>query len=207
MRTPIFRPALLSLICLSCGCNWFLPLAFILPDTKKVPAEFAGLAKKTALVMVWAEPETQYDYLHIRLELSSFIGDKILAEVDGIQVIDAREVEDYIERTPEAAYSPRMVGEHFTVDMVVYLELLEFQVRDPTAPDFLQGKVLASVGVHDLTGDADEEQYFELEQVAVVHPDRPVLFTPSAPLVVRNQTYAKFAEAVARKFYAHEEKL
>ncbi|MCP4246493.1 MAG: hypothetical protein GY778_05540 [bacterium] len=207
MRTPIVRPALLGLICLSCGCNWFLPLAFILPDTKTVPAEFAGLAEKTALVVVWAEPETQYDYLHIRLELSSFIGDKILAEVDKVHVIDAREVEDYIERTPEAAYSPRMVGEQFMVDMVVYVELLEFQVRDPTAPDFLQGKVRASVGVHDLTGDADEGQYFELEQVAVIHPDQPELFTPQAPLVVRNQTYAKFAEAVARKFYDHKEKL
>jgi len=189
------------------GCNWFVPLAFVLPDTKTVPAEYAQLADKTALVMVWAEPETLFDYPHIRLELASFIGDKIRAEVDECHMIDARDVEGYIERTAEASYSPRLVGQHFEVDMVVYIELLEFQIRDPDAPDFLQGRIQASIGVHDLSADPDDLGYQELAPVATIYPDQPALFTPTAPVVIRNQTYAKFSETVARKFYEHKEKL
>jgi len=192
---------------LATGCNWLLPAAFLLPDKKTVPPEYAGLKDTKALVLIWAEPETLYDYPHIRFELANYIGDKLSAEVSGLTLTDPRKVEDFIERTPEAAYDPRLVGQHFDVQRVVYVELLQFQIRDPDAPDFLQGKIQGSVVVHSIEADPDEAQMQELDQVATVCPDHPVLFTPQAPLVVRNDTYAKFAELVARKFYAHEEAL
>ncbi|MHC4066631.1 MAG: hypothetical protein ACYSUI_19320 [Planctomycetota bacterium] len=207
MKPTLVRSVAVCTILVLAGCNWLVPTIFLHPGTKKVSAEFSKLQDKTVAVVVYAAQDTLFDYPHIRLELSSFIGDKIRAEVDGVHVIDARKVEHFVEQTAEAAYSPRMVGDHFEADMVVYVELLEFQIRDPDAPDFLQGRVQASVGVHDLTTDADEVQYQELQPVAATHPDRPAVFTPTGALVVRNDTYAKFSEAVARKFYDHEEEL
>lgn len=207
MNPRSIRFATMATVPMLAGCSWLVPVVFLHPGTKKVPAEFSKLQDKTVVVMVWAEPETLYDYPHIRLELASYIGDKLRAEVEGLDLIEARKVEGFIEQSAEAAYSPRLVGKHFGADMVVYVELLEFQIRDPDAPDFVQGRVQASVGVHDLTADPDDTEYYELEPVAAVHPNHARLFTPTESVVVRNDTYAKFSEAVARKFYEHEEDL
>lgn len=189
------------------GCNWFVPLAFILPDTRKVEPEYAKLVDCKAVVVVWAEPETLYDYPYIRLEASSHIGDRIRANVEGIHLVNARKVEDFIQRTPEAAFNPELVGEHFRADAVVYVELLEFQIRDPESPDLLQGKARAEVTVHDLRSEEDDYGTQELESVELTVPEQPVLYTAAAPTVIRNQTYDKLAELVARKFYEHDEKI
>jgi hypothetical protein len=46
-----------------------------------------------------------------------------------------------------------------------------------------------------------------LEEVSVVYPERSVLYSMTAPVVIRNETYKQFAELVGRKFYEHQEKL
>ncbi len=91
--------------------------------------------------------------------------------------------------------------------MVVYLELLEFQMRDPDAPALLQGRIDAAVSVHDLTADLDEAGRYELAGVETTHPEQPVLFSLTAADILRSETYDKFAEQVTRKFYAHDQQL
>ncbi len=206
MNRVLVQGSVVALVGLA-GCNWFLPLVFVLPDTKTVPPEFSRLENQTVAVMVWAEPETLFDFPYVRLETASYIGDKLRREVDGIHLVNARKVEDFIERDAQVAHDARAVGQHFGADMVVYLELLEFQMRDPDAPEFIQGKIRASVRVYDLTGDPDEPEYFELQEVAVTYPEQPHLYTPEGEALVRRESYQQFAEVTARKFYEHEEAL
>lgn len=207
MKRSVLRFAMLCSLPVLSGCGLLTPFIFLHPGTEKVPAEFAKLANTKTLVMVWAEPETLYDYPYIRLELATYIGDKIRAGVEGVQVVNPRKVEDYLQSNPLEGVDPRAVGRHFEAGMVVYVELLEFQIRDPEAPDLLQGKTRGTVRVHDLTGDTDESNYQELAEVAVTYPDQPVLCTLTGPTVIRSETYQRFAELVARKFYAHEEEM
>jgi hypothetical protein len=207
MKPRLLRLAVLCLLAGLSGCNLLVPAIFLHPGTKKVPPEFARLTNTKTLVMVWAEPETLYDYPYVRLELSTYISDKIRAGVEGVQVVNARKVEDYIQSHPLQAVDPRTVGQHFEADMVVYVELLEFQIRDPEAPDLLQGKARGAVRVHDLTAEADEFEFQELEEVEVTFPEQPAFRAMTAPTVIRGETYQQFAELVARKFYAHEEEI
>ena len=189
------------------GCSWLVPLVFLHPGTKTVPAEFAQLQGKTVAVMIWAEPETLYDYPYVRLELASYVSDKIRAHVEDVRLVDDRKVEDFVQKNPQAALEPHSVGEEFGADLVVYIELLEFQMRDPDAPALIQGRIHAAVSAYDLTADVDEPPQYELAGVETVHPDQPVLFTLTAADILRSETYDKFADQVARKFYAHEEEL
>lgn len=189
------------------GCNWFLPLAFILPDTKNVAPEYDKLPNHKVLIMLWAEPETLYDYPYIRYELSEYIGDKIRANVKGVQVVNERKIEEHLLRYPDAAIDPDEVGQHFAAQIVIYIELLEFQIRDPEAPDLLQGQIEASIRVLNLTGQSGAAATQELDPVSITCPDIPVLYTATNPIVIRNETYRLFAEQVARKFYKHKEKL
>lgn len=207
MKLPFMRFSLAGMVVLTAGCNWLVPLVFLHPGTKKVPPEFAQLKDKTVAVMVWAEPETLYDYPYVRLELASYVADKLRAHVSDARLVDDREVEEYIQANPDAAIDPQRVGNEFGADIVVYIELLEFQMRDPDAPALLQGRVHASVGVYDVTADLGEPAHFELAGVVTVHPEQPVLFSIAAADLLRSETYDKFAEQVTQKFYEHDEEL
>ncbi len=207
MKLSYVRTIVLATLPATAGCNLLLPFVFLHPGTKKVPPEFAALEQKTTLVQIWAEPETLYDYQHIRLELASYIGDQIRSGVEGVKLVSERRVEEFLQQNPEAAVDPRMTGEHFEADMVVYVELLEFQIRDPESPDLLQGRARGAVRVYDLSADSPDTGYQELAEVEVIYPQQAVVYTMTAPVVIRNETYKQFAEVIGRKFYEHDESM
>ena len=203
------RIVLVSGLCLAAGvsggCNLLVPFIFLGEHKRKVPAEFDKLEGTRTAVVVWAEPETLFDYPHVRLELGSYTGDKIRANVKDCDIVDSFRVEEFLERNADDTIDPRKVGAHFEADMVVYIELLEFQVRDRSAPDLLRGRVKASVSVYDLRADPDEISSFVLESVEVVCPqNQPVLMSSRNAQLIRQQTYDLFSEKVARKFYEHK---
>lgn len=187
------------------GCNWLVPFIFIGEHKRQVPAEFDRLQGKRTVVVVWAEPETLFDYPHVRLELASYTSDKIRAGVKDCDAVDPFRVEEFLERSVDATIDPREIGGHFEADMVVYIELLEFQIRDADTPDLIQGRVKASVSVYDLRADPDETTRFMLKPVEVAFPkNQPVLMSSRNARLIRQQTYELFSEQVARKFYEHK---
>ena len=189
----------------SSACNMLLPLIFLTEHKEKVPAEFDRLAGKRVLVTVWAPQETLFDYPHVRLELGLHIAERIETHVKKVTLVDGRRVEDYVQRRLASAIDPQQMGRVFDADMVVYVELLEFQIRDPAAPDFLRATINASVTVYDMTTDEQNPRRYPLEDVEVRYPvDNPVLFTSTSAVKVRKAAYESFADQVAAKFYDHE---
>ncbi len=188
-----------------CGCNWLVPFIFVGEHKRTVPAEFNKLEGKRALVLVWAEPATLFDYPHIRTEIATYVGDRIRAGVKECEIVDPMDVEDLLQRDFDAVIDPAYTGKHFGVDYVVYIELLGFQIRDPSTPDLVQGKVSASIAVRDINADADQIGRYTLNPVNTVCPEHaPVLMSSRNALLIRRQTYELFSETVARKFYDHD---
>jgi len=202
------RGCVLILVPLLASCNLLKPLVLIGEHTKKVSPEFDKLAGKRVAVLVWTQPATLFDYPHVRFELATYIGDKLHAEMAqrnlGTQVVDPRDVEDFLQKNIDAQIDPYAVGRQFNADYVVYLELLEFQIRDAQTPQFLRGRIQASVSVHDIHAERESQRRYEMTPVQCVHPeDAPVPMTATNSPLIREATYRKFAEQVARKFYEH----
>lgn len=187
------------------GCNLLVPFIFIGEHKRSVPAEFSKLQGKRAVVLVWAEAATLFDYPHVRLELATYISDKIAAGVKDCELVDPQRVEDLLARNLDAAVDPVLTGKHFKADFVVYVELLKFQIREPATPDLVQAHVQAPVSVYDLTADPDETGRFTLNPVDVVCPEsQPLLMSSRTALLVRQQAYERFSEKIARKFFDHK---
>ncbi len=188
------------------GCNWFKGLAFILPEPQKtVPAEFAHLEGSVAVV-VWVQQETLYDYPNVRLELASHVADQIAASVKAkINFADVLEVEQYIDHRGGRVVDPAQVGQQFGTHFVIYMELLEFTLRDPFMPDLLQAKIRASVTVFDLEDKDYAPRTYDLAPVAIMVPDRPAQFTQSNAMLIRKVAYETFGSLVARKFHEYKE--
>jgi hypothetical protein len=208
MISKLLHSCVLGFVPLLASCNLLTPFVVLSEHTKKVSPEFDKLAGKRVAVLVWTEPATLFDYPHVRFELATYIGDKLYAEMGqrslGTQVVDPRDVEDYLQKNIDAQIDPYAVGRKFNADYVVYLEVLEFQIRDPQAPQFLRGRIHASVSVHDIHAEREPQRRYELTPVLCVHPeDAPVLMSATNSPLIREATYRKFAEQVARKFYEH----
>ncbi|UCE58297.1 MAG: hypothetical protein JSU63_12740 [Phycisphaerales bacterium] len=188
------------------SCNLLTPLVFVGEHKKKISAEFDKLGHSRAAVLVWTDPATLFDYPHARFELATYIGEKLTVEMGqrnlATQLVDPRDVEDFIQKDIDAQIDPRAVGREFDADYVVYVEVFEFQIRDPEVPQFLRAKIQASVSVHDIHADADMPRRYELNPVTCVYPEGgPVVLDATNAPLIRRSAYQKFAEQVARKFY------
>jgi hypothetical protein len=207
-RSRWFGCALAGLLPLSASCNLLVPVVFIGDHKQKVSPEFDKLAGKRVAVLVWVEPSTLFDYQYARLELATYVADKLQTEMTqrglGTDVVKPRDVEEFLQKNVDAHVNPAVVGRQFKTDYVIYLEVSEFQIRDPQEPQLLRGRIAASVSVHDVADDPSAAHRFELAPVECVHPeDQPVLLSEANSSLIREGTYRKFAELVARKFYEH----
>ncbi len=208
MRLKLLYGCVIGVVPLLASCNLLTPFVVLGKHTKKVAPEFDKLAGKRVAVLVWTEPATLFDYPHVRFELATYIGDKLYAEMGqrsaGTQVVDPRDVEDFLQKNIDAQIDPSAVGRKFNADYVVYLELLEFQIRDAQSPQFLRGRIHASVSVHDMHAERESQRRYELTPVQCLYPeDAPVLMSATNSPMIREATYLKFAEEVARKFYEY----
>ena len=188
------------------GCNWFKGLGLLLPEPQRtVPAEFAHLEGSVAVV-AWVHPETLYDYPNVRLELSSHVADQIAASVRAnLSFADVVEIEQYIDRKGGRGVDPAQIGRQFGTRFVVYMEILEFTLRDPFVPDLLQAKIRASVTVYDMEDKDFAPRAYVLAPVTTQVPDRPAQFSQSNAMLIRKLAYETFGGLVARKFHEYKE--
>ncbi len=196
--------ALITVSLLTTGCNWLVPILFMGEHKRSVPPEFDKLVGKRVLVFVWAEQETLFDYPHIRYELAGHVKTRLENNIEDCQVVDPAGVEDFLQRTFDAVNDPKHTGEHFQADVVLYVELLQFQVRDPNSPDLLQGKLSTAITVFDLSVDPDQLSEYTLAPVDVVYPEQPTIMSRRNAMLIRRETYSKFAEELVRKFHEHQ---
>jgi len=198
--------AALSCLCLS--CNLLTPIIFIGEHQKKVFPEFDKLPQHRVAVVVWVPESTLFDYPHARYELATYLGEKLSYEMEqrklGTTVVDARDVEDYLQKDLDARIDPSRVGKRFRADYVIYVEVLRFQVRDPDSPLFLKGEIEASVVVHDTRKAAPPMTKFDLTTVtSKFPPGGRMMMTATNSRQVREGLYRAFAEDIARKFYEY----
>ncbi len=208
MRVRKLHRGVLVALLLLAGCNLLTPLVFLGEHKKKIMPEFDKLPGRRVAILVWTEPATLFDYPHARFELASYIWEKLSMEMAQrnlrTEVVDPRDVEDFIQKDVDAQINPHTVGRHMDADYCIYVEIIEFQIRDARQPQFLQGRIVASVSVHDIRADPDQQGRFELAPVRTTYPDKsPVLMSATNAVLVREATYRKFAEEVARKFYEY----
>jgi len=187
------------------ACNLLVPLALVGKHQKKILPEFDKLPGKRVAVLVWTDPATLFDYPYARLELATFVSDKLEYELiqrrQTAEVVDPRDIEDYLQKDLDAGVDPRRVGEHFKADYVIYLQIIEFQIRSADEPQFLRGHIEASITVYEIGG---AEERFALTPVHTLFPEHaPILLTATNAPLVREATYRSFAEQVARKFYEY----
>jgi hypothetical protein len=193
---------LLPLLAASIGCQaaatpWLL---WGKEPTKEVPAEFPYLQGKKVCVLVWADPETLFEYPWVQLEISEHIVQAMKAHVEGISFVPNRKVVDLQRSEPDwERADPATLGARFGVDRVLMIELMQYTTREPESPHLYRGRVAASVKVYDT--DYPQSAPVFKTTVETVYPPDSVGQWGSDDRSIRKATMEAFAADVAGKFY------
>ncbi len=178
------------------------------PTSEKVEAECKLLEGKTVLVCAWAPQEILWDYPKTRLNLSSYVSEYLRQNVRGIQLVNALQVEAYVEKGNPFQIDSEALGRHFRAEAVVRLDVYQFSIRDPGRAQLYRGRLGAGVVVYDLTQQDETSRRVPLTDVQVVYPEEGEIgFSNARPEQIRQATYERFAVEVGKKFHDYQRAL
>lgn len=117
---------------------------------------YASLKHHSVAVIVYADSATLFMYPQAAQEVSSFVNYDLKRAVPSATVLNYRQIIQYQNATQNWEMLPiKSIGLHFSVDRVIYMELLNYSCHAPGARHLLQGHIRARVYVYDthLPGD------------------------------------------------------
>jgi hypothetical protein len=193
-----------------CSCRLLLyPIMATAPDpTKKVPAEFGRLAGHRVAIVVWADQGTLFEYPYIRFELAEYVAYHLKQKIRPIGLVSNREIAAYQQSHYDwDSVAPARIGQQFDADLVLYVEVLEYTTRGGGTDYLLSGRGRVALAVHDVRAEPSQQRGYHGE-AQVRYPESGSLgSTEATTATVHRRTLDLLAQAVAKKFYDHEEPL
>jgi hypothetical protein len=148
----LFTAGLLALLAMSessCAISAYLLAKFSPPE--KVEPEYAVAKGKTVLVFV-DDMLNPLSYPPLKAELSGMIGEELLKNEVAAKVIAYDRLADLASSTPTFnSLAIGEVGQKLGADLVLYVQIDEFDLRDPAAPQLWKGHLQVTVWLVDVT--------------------------------------------------------
>ena len=201
----------LSLLLMSAGCDalGYLGYLFAPPSRPiKVQAEYSGLANRTTAIVIFADQSVQYEYPYARVGLSMALSAELKKHVKGITVVDPQRVIKYQDENVRwDSQDKSRLGRALDADMVLYVVLREYQMREPGSINLFRGRITAQATVYETADGTDDERKWYNDDLRVVYPeDAPTGKPGEDDTRIRYETEKRFAQLLAKKFYDHEVK-
>lgn len=204
------------------GCNVIGAAAQLAP-APIAPAQYDGLAGRTAAVMVWSDPSLKYDFPNLRSDLAALVQQNLAqaaavaeekkgkdqAAVFGTTFpVDPRRVVRYQDDYPETQTMPASdLAPAFGVDRLIYVEIEDFSTRSLEAPDLFRGSASATLRVIEVDDGGRTKVAYEEPGIAVVFPEKtPPEGTPRGEdRAFYIGTLRDLAARVSRRFVDYED--
>jgi hypothetical protein len=190
-----------------CGCPILGWMGYVLapnPPKIDVPAEYEITEKNKVVVLVYAGASTLYEYPYIQLDLSEYIAGE-LEKQTGAEVVPRRRVAYFQESNLGWEALPHaQIGDKFNADLVLYVEVLDFNTRDMETGELLKGQLEVNAMLTGVKGKDRGERLWNGE-ISIVFPEEAPLSGMQSEDAVKYPTFELFADKLVKKFYDHEE--
>ncbi len=195
--------ALLGLLVLTLGVGGCDFLGMAAQNTIGIPvkAQYSGLKKQSVAIVVYEDGSTEFNYPQASQEVSAFVTASLEKHIPTAHILDYHLVLNYQNANPNWGVLPiKSIGKHFSVNRVVYIELLDYTVHSQHTTFVLQGHIAAHVAVYNVKLPGNGE---------VFHTNISVRWPKSGPLpgydtdanTVRMNTLQRFSTKLAHEFY------
>ena len=202
------RPLLILLMSLLVpGCNLLEFPAYVLLGrrTQKVKAEYPHLAKQKIAIIVSAGPAIDFEHPFARTNLALACAQAIKSHVKGTQFAQQEEVEMFQQENINWITVPKsQIARRFDASHLIWLDLIQFTLREENSVNLLRGHIVAAVRVYDAEASDQYHAQYETQVIAALPKAGPIAFSESARQQIYRQTLLQFAEQLARKFYNHK---
>lgn len=201
-RRALLLVALLASPFALSGCFLFAASAAV--AGQKVEAQYRGLADKSVAIVIYTDQATTNEFPAAREELSSFIAAQLREHVPTAKLLDPREVINWQDDTLNwFGLSEKEIGKHFSVDRVLYIELLDYSVSENRGFGDLQGHLRANCKVYEVDAPGETPAWTSLVDVSFP-TDRPLDPSQTSPDAIRARTLQRFTEQLINSFYDHQ---
>jgi hypothetical protein len=172
---------------------------------KKIEAQYKGLPDKSIAIVVYTDQATTNEFPAAREEISSFIAAQIHEHVPTARMLDYHEVINWQDDTLNwFGLTEKEIGKHFSVDRVLYIELLDYAVSPNRGYGDLQGHLRANCKIYEIDAKGPDAAWQDV--IDVSYPkDHPLDASQASPEGVRSHTLQDFADALVTRFYEHRE--
>jgi hypothetical protein len=120
------------------GCDPRQAVYFLQPFEPTVAAEGPSLKGKKVVLIAKAAPGALGDFVSLDRELTREVAAILRAGVKKIELVELDRVWAWDQAHPRWT-DPAELAEAFDADMVVFLEIQEFRIQDPSSPGMFEG--------------------------------------------------------------------
>jgi hypothetical protein len=131
------------------GCDPRTLLYFLQPFEPTIAPEGPSLKGKKVVVLTHASSGTQSDFRSLDRELTRQFVMNLREKVKKIDVVDPQKVWDWVDAHPSWS-EPSEAAEAFEADIVIFLEIEEFRITDPSSPGLFKGMSKIHIAVTEL---------------------------------------------------------
>jgi hypothetical protein len=128
------------------GCDPRQAMFFLRPFQPKIPAQCDALKGKKVVILTSATAGLRTDHLNIDREIARRLAKILREKIKKIEIQDQAEVYAWVEGKPTWT-DPAEAGRAFDADVVVYLEVREFQTQSASSPGLFEGRANVAVSV------------------------------------------------------------
>lgn len=197
------------------GCDPRQALYFFQPFEPKVPAPCPSLKEKKVVILTTTVPGVALDFISIDREISKQLTQILRENIKKITVVDPSEVADWAQAKPTWT-DPVEAAKAFDADVVILLEIREFQIQDPSSPGLFEGRSEIHIKAIELAHPKDDRGKEIVEQPKEANTlydgDRSTAYpvtghialdSGQSPAVFRNAFLKRVVEEVSWAFVDH----
>jgi len=189
----------------SAGCRPLSYVAYALfgGGKTKIKAEYNGLRNHRTIIILSTGPGIDFEYPYARTNVALASAEVIKKYVKGVEFVKQDEVEAFqLENLDWATLPVETIAEKFQATRILYLDLYQFTMHEENSVHLIRGHIRAAVRAYEVNKTA---RAVYTTDVGMLWPEHsPVPMSDAAMQRLKMETYVKFAEKLALKFYDHK---
>ena len=128
------------------GCDPRSILYFLQPFEPTLPAPGPSLKSKKVVILTHVADNSLGEFQSLDREMNRELIRILKAGVKKIEIVDPEKVASWVEAHPTWT-DPGELAKAFDTDLVIFLEVQEFQIQDPRSPGLLEGNAEVQIQV------------------------------------------------------------
>jgi len=187
------------------GCRHTLYVLFGSEEKRDIPAEFGELPGHSVAIVVFSDPQVQYEFPMVGMRLAQRIAVEMESKLKKVRIVEQQRVVKFqAQNLSWEVMDKTAIGKALGADYVMFVSIMRYTNRDAGSFNLYRANIAAEVSLYDSGKSEHEAMVWQTGDLSVTHPkDASPGQTGSAAERILNEAERQFVELLVKKFYDH----